>query len=53
MDQSMLIVALAIVAHAFVARLQAPPAVINRMAWVITVLTLVVLMLASLRRVTL
>lgn len=40
-----LTIALAIVCHAFVGRLQAPPKLVNAVAWCVVVLTLIVLLL--------
>jgi uncharacterized membrane protein (GlpM family) len=44
-----LTVALAIVCHAFVGRLQAPAAVVNAVAWLVVALTLLVLQIGLLR----
>jgi hypothetical protein len=45
-----LIVALAIVCHAWIGRIQAPPAVINAVAWFVALVTLIAILLGELHR---
>jgi hypothetical protein len=45
-----LIVALAIVCHAWIGRIQGPAAVVNAVAWLVALLTLLALLLGELHR---
>lgn len=43
------VVALAIVCHAWIGRIQGPPQLVNAVAWIVAVLTLLVLAMGLLR----